>query len=286
MAKIYPIIKRISNEEAVDLAASVGTEDESLAPDGTLRFTPAIGNEDESGPVVEVIEGTLPAGTENEELTPADATGSEHRSAGSENEATTLKSGTAEALPTSTQNAAMVGESSAVASGESTTTTQLGTDWQNRGNMNVGFNPGPLATISASAGVGTPDTYDDTMTSSAFQIGATPPGWTRTKIEVLVRHDWDIEVGLLSSLRHVIEVTMGGNTTRIFDKTQNTGNRVGLVEDAFDVTATYNGMTDAQIQGAFVTFDAIADILAGGGNCNWNVDYAKIRITYTRASIP
>lgn len=136
------------------------------------------------------------------------------------------------------------------------------------------------------AGAILPDDYNADLKAIAFALGQAPAGWTRSKVELLIRHRWDLDVGLLSSASAVVTVRDGADAVLATPINRTTGTQATLLTETFDITSAVAALTEAQLQAIRVWCQADCNLFAvTGGNASWNVDGIHIRVTYTKTGI-
>lgn len=218
-----------------------------------------------------------------------DDTGSGTRSVGTQTDSfpTTITNVLA-AQSTGSETNSMAANSSIVATAWATTVSAVsngGTvDWTNPTNAQGDIN-GTEAAIAVSAASGS---MNDDLKATAFAIAPIPSGFTRTKVELLIRHRWDSTGQPLETCSFVVTCRDGSDAilSTVQTITQATASRGALATDTFDVTAAVAALTDAQLQALRVWCEADATLLAvAQGNFSWNIDAIHYRITYTKSGI-
>lgn len=77
------------------------------------------------------------------------------------------------------------------------------------------------------------------------------------------------------------------NGTALYTGTAKAGTQAALAETLTDVTTALAGLTQTQIAGLFIDFDAVASLpIAVGGTSSWSVDFAAFEYVYTRTGGP
>ncbi len=292
MPKIFQVVKKVVQTVGGRPATiSAGTQTETLSHVGAVLGPMPVGGESASMRLAEA-RVTVPAGAETAVMAQT-AIGTASRAIGAESAAMAVKTSGSTPVPVGSQSASMSARSTITGLGNAANATGVivsgTTSWQNPGNAK--FDDDVTAFIKTLATATAGHSYDARLELNKFGLGTTPAGWTRSKVEVLVRHSWDVSVGaLLDTVQHLINVKRddtGDLLGTIFNVTQNSGDRGALALDTFDVTSLVGSLTDAALQTLRLSFAATANVAANpvGNNSSWNVDSARIRITYTRATI-
>lgn len=252
-------------------AISTGSESQSMA---VSLMTQAVSLGQESASMGASVVGTATADT-----------GSESSSMG----ASVVSSRTS---PTGQQSESFAGTATVVATAYATTVTAVSlggsVDWTSPTNAQGAFNDTEAA-ITAASSVGAGATMNDDLRATVFALSATPPtGYTRTKVEVIIRHRWDLTVGALSTATFAVTLrsSLGVSLGTIVSRAQGSGDQATLLTETYNVTSLTTGLTNAQVAGLQVWCEADANLLlATGGNASWQVDGIHLQVTYNAGSV-
>lgn len=148
------------------------------------------------------------------------------------------------------------------------------------------------ATITATQSGLNAATGSGVLTMQTYGLGVTPPGLTRTKVELIAtelikttRAGLDL-TGTMSAVLSLQKANGTGNFNVISStNAAGTRNDASLVTDTVDITASVSSWTDAEIQGAKAIATANYNLAAlGGSTFTWSIDSVGIRITYSGGS--
>lgn len=272
---------------AVDGTISVGTDTLTLGLSNAALGAQSVGIITELMEFVAKLVETV--GTLTESFAQTNDTGSGTMSTGTETDTLGLASANLAAQNTGTQSSSLAAGSSILGTefaGTATAVNNGGTvDWVNPSNATGDFN-GTEATITATAASAT---MNDQLKLNAYSPPAAPSGFTRSKVEILVRHRWDSTGAVLETCTFTVTLRDSGAAVlqTLQTITQATASRGALATDTFDVTAAVAGQSDAQLAADEVWFNAVCSNLAIAQNgFAWQVDGAHMRITYTKATLP
>lgn len=162
------------------------------------------------------------------------------------------------------------------------------TAWQNPANAQGPFN-GTEASWSLSAGLAL-TTGTATLRCAGLNLPTTPTGFTRTGIEVVIRHRWDLTITLpavdTASQTVTLRDSGGALLGTIFTRNEDAADatRAALADDAYNVAAL---ASEAQFTAGVQVWCQIAASLslATSGNVSWQVDGVHLRATYTRSGL-
>ena len=183
----------------------------------------------------------------------------------------------------------MISSSTGRASGYARKVANSGTAWSNTGFATGSAND--EAFISGAATAIATAAFDGMMILSGFQISPdVPPGWTRNKVEAIIRHRWDTTVGLLSSASYnVILMNSGGAFLQTLENrgTNDSSDSDGTIPilTGYDITAATTGLSNQHFSGLRIGFRATCNILVLGGNASSFVSYAFLVQHYNRTGI-
>lgn len=150
-------------------------------------------------------------------------------------------------------------------------------DWSNPTNAQ-GVANGTFSVVSASG----PKVADATLRCRSFSLSA-PPGFSRTKVEVVLTHSYDFNVTAPATANGTMFLRDArGVITAPFS--ESSGALTNPTPQTFDVTSSVSGISDLSSLDVWCTATAgITSILKG--SMAWSVDAIYLRLTYTKTAI-
>lgn len=278
---------------AIDGTISAGTINEAIS-NIAFQISMAVGAENETGLNNVNALLTVSAGGLDELLTASNNNGSESINAGTENEAISNVSFVLAPQSAGSEAESMLTSSVIKANKFTTTATNTrnaGTvDWVNPTNAQGAFND-TLASFAVTAGVAL-TTGDATLkcTGMALTSSATPTDFTRTALNILIRHKWDLVITLpaVDTAITAIELhdSAGVFITALIIRGANNvdNNQPTLLTESYNISAFVN---DAQLAAGIQIWcwGKSSLSLATSGNMSWDVDAVMLEATYTRNGI-
>lgn len=269
----------------VDATISHGTDAQSQSGYSMVGPTLDTGSETMADAFTSVL--SLPQGTDTQEMDEGSFSGSAALPTGTETHSANEVSMMGPTFPQGTQSDSVTFGGAAVGTAIPNTVTTVdnaGTpNWTNPDNIkdqdddeaSITVNTGPTAANSSN---------DQLLVTSWTGIGARPSGWSRSKVEVVIRHRWDLTVGPLStaSIDLSLRDSIGVVIVTLFNRVQGSGDQATLLTETFDVTAAVAALSDAQLANLRVWAIDISNLLiATGGNHSWNIAWIRIDVTYS-----
>lgn len=257
------------NEHTANLSVAQGSTGASMAQTETGTDTASTGTDAGAfGSALVIASGALSTGSSGASQSQTE-TGSETVSLGS--------TGASQSVNTS-----------GTATGYADSTTEehtSGDNWTNLTNAQGAFNDTPATVASAASPTAADSAHTDLVLQ--FALGQTPSGWTRTKVEVLIRHKYDCVVGIASTAELLVRATKADGTGAFTILTRSTGDsRAAYATDTVDVTTSVSGWTEAELADIKIRCEADFDLLiVTGGNASWDVDGVHIRTTFSRTGL-
>ncbi len=160
------------------------------------------------------------------------------------------------------------------------------TTWSTPTNAQGDFND-TVSTFSVTSGVAL-TTADATLLCSGLVVPATPSGFTRTKVEIVIRHRWELDIALrpVDSAQYVCTVldsTLTISLAVLFNRNSNQTQST-LIQEVFDITSS---VTEAQLaEGVVCLPRGIASLSTPlSGDMSVNIDGVHLRATFVRTGI-
>jgi trimeric autotransporter adhesin len=273
---------------AVDGTISTGASDASISRVAGALGAVFAGSAGASDAVTN-RQATLPTGASGASLTIAIASGVGARSAGTSGSSVSASASGTVSLAYGSSGASLAANTTATGTGYTATATNTrntgAKDWATPTNAQGAFDAS-VTTISAAATASAADAFDATLKCSGFPIGAAPSGYTRTNVSIAIRHQWDLDVGVLSTASSVVTLrsSVGAVLATIVNRTS--GTQPTLLTETFDVTASVAALSDAQLATCVVWCDADCNLLIiTGGNASWSITGVHMLVTYTNSGI-
>jgi hypothetical protein len=173
-----------------------------------------------------------------------------------------------------------------------TAATAGGVMWTNPANVQADDAAVASWVTTEGLGAGAGVTSTGTLTATNPRVGATPSGWTRTKVEILI-HRNDAAVGLAANgdtatfTVGLQDKTGAALQTALSDSFTAAGSNADATV-ATDVTAAVAAISDADLAlTKYLLTATFARTLVAAGTRSWtvNVDSISMRVTYTRTGI-
>jgi hypothetical protein len=270
---------------------SVGTGDSAMST-FIGKLIVALGTKNESFAFNALLNASV--GAENASFTTKSAVGSGSQQVGTNDAGMGAKAVGSIPLLFGGESTSHSASSSIVGRGFPTANFTSGTPlWTSPGNVQADDGSVATYTVSDSLGGGASATSESYVLGNSFALAATPTGFTRSKVECLVRYN-DSASGLsatgdTATFNCFLQDNNGFATIQtLFTDTYTAAGSQGDTTKVADVTSAVAGYSDANLIPLRIVCDAkfVRTLVATGTRTfTVNVDSVSIRVTYTRSSI-